>query len=409
MAYESILVEKRKNLHLKVANSIENIFRQRLNEFYGLLSYHYANGGDNQKAEKYMVKAGEEALKASASSEALHYYQNALELYITNVKQSADPLKIAEPQENIATAFLNKGIFKEAIAYFDKAMANRGEKPFSINVFELVRLGANIISILASLYLPAIKAKRSPTDKENAFFNRALKKGVVLSATDIQRLFFENIALVKKALKYDISKSQDLFNIISASSIFFSVSGISYKLSRKILKFSMESVSDSNHRLLLHYHKMGEIVHDFVSGKWDCEIDAKIAESAIRSGDFVAASSYWYLLAYMNIAKGNFAALDEINAQLDKMQKDYNYIHSELDFYEHSANVLLNQGKLFEAIKMAEAGDKLTDKHDDQVRRLCFLGIIVKAQAKRNHYDAVSDLVAIADEIVNTFGKDLLL
>ena len=408
VTYESILTEKRKDLHLRVANSIEKTFRERLNEFYGLLSYHFANGGDNQKAEEYMMKAGEEALKASASSEALNYYQNALELYTNNVKQSADPLKLAELQENIATAFLNKGIFKEAISYFDKAMVNRGEKLSSMNAFEFFRFGANLISILGSLYLPAIKAKRIPTDKESTFFNKALKKGLVLSATDIQRLFFENIALLKKALKYDISKSQLFFNIVSASSILFSVSGISFSISRKILKFSMESVSGSNHRLFFHYHKMGEIVHDFVSGKWDYQIDVKIAETAIRSGDFVVASSYWYLLGYMNIAKGNFAALDEINVQLDKMRKDYNYIHAELDFYEHSANILLNQGKFPEAIKIAEAGDKLTDKHDDQVRRLCFLGIIVKAQAKRNNYDAISDLLAIADEIVNTFGKDIV-
>ena len=70
-----------KQLHLKVAESIENgYFQERLHEFYGLLALHYSQADDLEKAEEYMTKAGEEALRSSASSEALHYYQEALAL-----------------------------------------------------------------------------------------------------------------------------------------------------------------------------------------------------------------------------------------------------------------------------------------------------------------------------------------
>ncbi|MBW1855874.1 MAG: AAA family ATPase, partial [Deltaproteobacteria bacterium] len=74
-AYESILLKKRKELHLKVATSIERVFNKRLQEFYGMLAFHYSRGEEYEKAEEYLIKAGEEALKSSASSEALHYYQ----------------------------------------------------------------------------------------------------------------------------------------------------------------------------------------------------------------------------------------------------------------------------------------------------------------------------------------------
>lgn len=77
-AYESILLQRRKELHLKIAGSIENVFTERLHEFYGMLSYHYNSGEDFDKAEEYLIKAGEEALKSSASSEALHYFREAL-------------------------------------------------------------------------------------------------------------------------------------------------------------------------------------------------------------------------------------------------------------------------------------------------------------------------------------------
>jgi predicted ATPase len=45
-AYESILQEMRKELHLKVAESIEKVFTERLHEFYGMLAYHFSKGED---------------------------------------------------------------------------------------------------------------------------------------------------------------------------------------------------------------------------------------------------------------------------------------------------------------------------------------------------------------------------
>ena len=47
---------------------------KRLGEFAGMLALHYTRGEDYDKAEAYMIRAGEEALKAAASSEALIYY-----------------------------------------------------------------------------------------------------------------------------------------------------------------------------------------------------------------------------------------------------------------------------------------------------------------------------------------------
>ena len=80
-AYESILPQRRKALHLKVARTIEKIFDEKLHEFYGMLAYHYSRAGSLDKTEEYLIKAGEEALRSSASNEALNYYQDALGLY----------------------------------------------------------------------------------------------------------------------------------------------------------------------------------------------------------------------------------------------------------------------------------------------------------------------------------------
>ena len=121
-AYESILPPKRRELHLRVAHSIEKIFKERLHEFYGMLAYHYSRAEDREKTEEYLIKAGEEALRSAASDEALHYYEEALQLYLKKSGPDADPEKVAMLEKNIALALYNRGQHQEAIKYFDKAL-----------------------------------------------------------------------------------------------------------------------------------------------------------------------------------------------------------------------------------------------------------------------------------------------
>ncbi len=122
VAYESILPLKRKELHLSVARSIEKIFDERLHEFYGMLAYHYSRAESLEKAEECLIKAGEEALKSSASNEALHYYQEALSIYRRLRGDSADPEKVAMLEKNIGLALFNRGQYAEAVEHFDKAL-----------------------------------------------------------------------------------------------------------------------------------------------------------------------------------------------------------------------------------------------------------------------------------------------
>ena len=76
--YHTIPVGQQKEMHLKVARSIEKVFQARLPDFYGTLAYHYSGAEELDRAEHYLIQAGERALRSSASSEALHYFKEAL-------------------------------------------------------------------------------------------------------------------------------------------------------------------------------------------------------------------------------------------------------------------------------------------------------------------------------------------
>jgi len=69
-----------------------------------------------------LVKAGEEALRSSASTEALNYYQEGLKLYLKKYGEAGDPEKLAVFERNIALALFNKGRYENAVQYFDSVL-----------------------------------------------------------------------------------------------------------------------------------------------------------------------------------------------------------------------------------------------------------------------------------------------
>jgi class 3 adenylate cyclase/tetratricopeptide (TPR) repeat protein len=80
VAYNSLLLKRRKELHEKIGQAIEQVYPERLEEFYEMLAYHCYEGEDWPKALSYLAKAGDKATGAFANREALDYYARALEV-----------------------------------------------------------------------------------------------------------------------------------------------------------------------------------------------------------------------------------------------------------------------------------------------------------------------------------------
>jgi class 3 adenylate cyclase/tetratricopeptide (TPR) repeat protein len=78
VAYNSLLMQRRKGLHCMVAMAIEELYAERLAEFYEMLAYHYEQGEVWEKALVYLVQAGQKAQYAYANQEALVHYDRAL-------------------------------------------------------------------------------------------------------------------------------------------------------------------------------------------------------------------------------------------------------------------------------------------------------------------------------------------
>jgi predicted ATPase len=83
VAYNSLLVERRKVLHERAAQAIETIFHNRLDDQYSELASHYSRSGNTQKAVDYLQLAGQQAVQRSAYLEASNHFTAALDLLKT--------------------------------------------------------------------------------------------------------------------------------------------------------------------------------------------------------------------------------------------------------------------------------------------------------------------------------------
>ncbi len=80
VAYNSMLIERRKVLHERAAQAIESLFHSRLDDQYSELASHYSRSGNTQKAVDYLQLAGQQAVQRSANAEAITHLTAALEL-----------------------------------------------------------------------------------------------------------------------------------------------------------------------------------------------------------------------------------------------------------------------------------------------------------------------------------------
>jgi class 3 adenylate cyclase/tetratricopeptide (TPR) repeat protein len=89
VAYESVLIERRRQIHERTAAALERLFAGRLDDHCGELAHHYARSADPSRAVAYLKRAASQAAQRSAYDDALHSIGDALRL-LAIMPQSAE-------------------------------------------------------------------------------------------------------------------------------------------------------------------------------------------------------------------------------------------------------------------------------------------------------------------------------
>lgn len=154
-AYASLLKESRHVIHRRVAESVEALYPNQLDENAVLLAHHYAEGQDDDKALAYAIRAGDVASRIYANEEAITQYTNALEIAKRTKSSSRQLLDI----------YARRGRRYELMGKYDKALENYAE-------MEQVALRDHD----QPLELGALIARAIVHSTPNALFNPALAR-----------------------------------------------------------------------------------------------------------------------------------------------------------------------------------------------------------------------------------------
>ena len=77
VVYNSLLKKERKKIHEQIGIVMEQLFINRLSEFYEILAFHFSRGRSVYKAVDYLIKSGEKSLGRYAVQESHAYYKEA--------------------------------------------------------------------------------------------------------------------------------------------------------------------------------------------------------------------------------------------------------------------------------------------------------------------------------------------
>jgi len=115
--YNTLLLRQRRAVHRRVAEAVETLFPDRLEEMAVTLAYHYDQAQDIENARAYYVMAGDVAYRLYALTEAVEHYARAIALVATS-----DP-----GGETLVHLYTRRGRALELQHRYDAALENYAE------------------------------------------------------------------------------------------------------------------------------------------------------------------------------------------------------------------------------------------------------------------------------------------
>ncbi len=114
VAYQTILLKRRRVLHQRVGLTLEALFPNQLGELAPQLAHHFTAGNLQEKAFSYYVMAGDSAARLFANVEALDHYTHAIEII-----ESTDP-----DHDKLSALFSGRGRALELLARYEDSLEN---------------------------------------------------------------------------------------------------------------------------------------------------------------------------------------------------------------------------------------------------------------------------------------------
>ena len=365
-AYDSMIEKKRKSLHLKIAESIEKVFPERINEFYGTLAMHYSKAEHYTKAEEYLLKAGHEAFSSAASAEAIDYFKEAFRIYLKNSGDEPDPEKLTTFYERIANALQLGGKNEEAIEYYEKVLKHYGKMLPSSKIKMTASLFSNILILIIAAYFPRTRFNKQATELDKRLSNMLFFYNKALYSHSSKRWFLNTLFMFNYISRFSFSSNEISQPLLAAYSIMFNWTGISLSLARKFLEISGKDLEKTSQGVQFE-HALYSKMNQFLEGNWkeDPRME-EFFELAMKRGDAFNLTAYLLFCGFITIELGLEHETYEIIGKMKQVADEFENDHSAAQYHRLKAVADFKFRKLETTQQAAGEGIEFTKKTGHQ-------------------------------------------
>lgn len=399
VTYESLLHARREILHRKVAETMERVFPDDVAGYNGMLAYHYGKGGAGERAEEFLFRAGAEAARAAAPSEALHFFEEASKLYLEIHKDGGDPSKRALLERNIAEALYYRGRFLDAIDHFNVALRLLGDRVPD----GTLRLGAsfarNLVAVLARLYLPRFgRRPAAATTRQCEIMDLRYARAEVTVTAQPTRHLVDSMETIAFLQTIDPRTVPGAGKFYAGAAALFAFGGISFDVARRFSETAHALVPPSAVDEYI-YERAMHFTYRVLEGDWSDEHEIsgdRILES-VRNGQLWGPTTYLGLLAEKRLHRGDFAGARACVAEIDRIWDLFQYDLAKTNFYYLHTLLPLEEGDYPRA---SEAAAAYYDENPEALLHILALAAKAKAETELGSLDAAEDTLGRCAEIM---------
>lgn len=380
VAYNLMLQTQRRDLHEAVARWYERNFVYDLSPFYGMLSHHWESAGDIDRAVDYLSRAGEQALRGGANSEAANFFIKAIELDGKAAIQS-NALRRARWERQAGEALWELGQLRESSLHTDRALDLLGRpRPTSTTGLRLGILRQISIQALHRLF-PKRYMGRAEDDIQVQEAARAYRQEqeVAYFGQEILRAFYAGFYALN--LAEQLGPRYPELSWVYANATFGMGIVRLHGQARYYRARALETAERVNSPTVKSIVALRTGIYGNGIGQWD-EAQAafqRCIQLANNMGDF----RYWgdgiNALGMNAYLQGQYQRSYESYAQLGKAVENTDNIEHQAWALNGQAMNLLRQGQTDEAITLLQAAHKILMHDADRAALILNHGLLAIA------------------------------
>jgi tetratricopeptide (TPR) repeat protein len=157
----------------------------------------------------------------------------------------------------------------------------------------------------------------------------------------------------------DLSRVENGVGLFAMSSGLFSYSGISMKISRKIIERAEQSIDPEDTRALLYY-RLAKLMHHLVAGEWEKieAYDPDLLDQGLKFGELWATTTYCLFYGWVKACTGKYAENQLIDDKVSEISNTFEDDFSKSTRFIIRTELFWEFGKIEQAVTEVDAAIK---------------------------------------------------